>query len=254
MANERYAEFLEETPKSWIQALFEESSTQKYRLGQRRPLADGREYMYIQAGAANLDPGKLTMARAMVAANEANLALANISAAVVAAGCREITVTVGNTILANTANALAEGYINIVDGTGQGYSYKIKGHPAIAANGTGNLSLYDKVRAALTTAKGTIFMNPAKAVIATAGVPTATLVGVPMFTITANYYAWVQVKGPAAVLANGTLVIGNDCGPGTVAGSVGPLPANTGEVYPRVGRVIAIGTADLDYASIDLRL
>lgn len=253
MANERYAEFLEGGPKTWIQGLFEESSTQKHKLGVRRALADGREYIYIQAGAANLDPGKLVQARAIVAANEANLAVANVANAV-ANAVRVLTVTVGDTTLANTANALAEGYITICDGTGQGYCYKIKDHPAIAANAAGNFTLYDKVRANLTTAKVTLHPHPCKGAIVHPSPPTAALLGVPMFTVTANYYAWIQAKGPAAVLANGTLVIGDTCiASASVDGSVSPS-ANGSETEAQVGMVMAIGTADLDYATVNLNL
>ncbi len=252
MADERYAEFIEETPQTWIQGLFEESSTQKYKLGTRRRISDGREFIYGHAGASNLAVGKLMQASLPDTANTANLAVTNVANAV-ANAVRQITVTNGDHALANTANAYAEGYVAIQDGTGLGYLYKIKNHPAIAANANGVFTLYDKLRANLTNAHVTLIKHPCEGILIHASPPTAGLVGVTLDNVTANYFAWFQTKGPASVLVQGTLVIGDTCiADATTDGAVGPS-ANGQETEIQVGRVIDIG-ANGEYGIVDLNL
>ena len=249
MANERFAEYLEEAPKMWLQSLFEESSTQKHPLGVMRPLADGRMYVYARAGATALAPGKLCQTALTDPTNTANLvpSVANI-------GDRVIRLTMGDSALANVANALAEGwiYVNLHAANGA-QAYKIMYHAAIAANAAGNFYLYDKIRSANIAAGNgcSLLKNKYKDILIHASVPTGAVVGVPMFSITANYYAWVQRKGPAAVLTQGTLVVGDHCIPdATTDGAVGPN-ANGSETEQIVGRVMQVN-ANAHYSLIDL--
>lgn len=250
MANERYSEYIEETPKTFVQGLFEESSTQKHPLGQIRRLSDGREFIYCKMGTTNAVAGSTYQARVPVIANEANLAVAanaNI-------GDRTLTVTMGDTTLANTANALAEGYVWVSSATGNGHCYKIKSHPAIAANASGNLTLYDKIRANLvTTSKVSVVPNTCSAVIQTVANVTAAPVGVATFIVTANYYAWLQMSGPCAVEVDGTVVAGDAvvCS-NAAAGTVMPS-ANGLETYFQVGICIANNAND-HWCLVDLKL
>lgn len=252
MANERFAEFIEQDPKSFVQGLFEESSTQKQRLGTIRKLSDGREFVYAQMGAANAVAGAVYQGVAPVVANHANMAVT----ANAAVGAREVSITMGDSTLANTANALAEGFLWVNTGAGNGCAYKIKSHAAIAANANGNIALYDKVRIALTaaTSKVSVMQHPCKAVIIHPSPPTGAIVGVAPQVITANYFAWLQRRGPCAVEVEGTVVNGDSviCSE-TVDGTVGPGANGASEEEYPVGVCIA-NSANDHWALIDLKL
>lgn len=248
MADERYGQFQEETPRSWVQGLYEESSTQKYPLGTERAISDGRVFVYVEVGAANLATGKLVQGEA-IEANHANCAVANVANAV-ANRTRQVTVTLGNANL--TANQYAEGFMNVEDGTGLGYAYKVKNHPAANANANVVVTLYDKLRANLTSAHVTLVKHPCKDVIVTAANATQRIVGCPQMTLTANYYGWVQKKGAASVLVAGTLVAG-DMAYEAANGAAGPPAANIVPTTQYVGRVLHLG-ANTEYGLVDLDL
>lgn len=251
MANERFSEYIEEHPKIWLQNLYEESSTQKHPLGTRRRLSDGREFVYVKAGATNIVSGVVCQTATTDPTNTANLAVtANANV-----GERSIAFTMGDSTRANTANAYAEGwaYINLHAANGA-TAYKIRYHAAIAANAGGTLYLYDKVRANITTSnKVSLAYNKHAGVLVHASVPTGAIVGVTLQAVTANYYAWLQTKGEAAVLTQGTLVVGDHCIPdSTTDGAVGPN-ANGSETEQIVGRVVQVN-ANGQHSLIDLAI
>ena len=251
MADERYAEFTEETPKSYLQNLFEESSTQKHKLGTLRTLSDGRQFVYARAGAANIAAGYLCCAETEEAANLSDWAIT----ANAAVGARTLAVTVGDLAAAIVANEFNEGYIyEDLANAANSCAYKIKSHPAFAANASGNIEIYDKVRSALTTSLTlSAVHNPHRAVIIHPSPPLNTLIGVTAMPITANYYGWFQKRGPAPVTITGTVVVGDEVFPAAVDGSVGPGANGTSEVLAVIGIAMANNANDC-FALIDLKL
>jgi len=249
MANERYAEFIEETPKSYLQGLFEESSTQKHKLGTERKLSDGRVFVYAKMGATNAVAGQVYQS-VVVDANVANVAVANANVS-----DRTITVTPVTVLTADAvANAFAEGFAHITTGGANGMAYKIKSHGALTANTAANFVLYDKLRSAnLATSKVTLTRHPVKDVIVHLSPPTSGLVGVPTFVVTANYYAWLQKKGPCPCEVDGTVVAGDKaiCS-ANANGTISPA-ANGLETEITVGKVIYAAANDL-WALVDLDL
>jgi hypothetical protein len=253
MANERYGEFLEDTPRTFAQGLFEESATQKHPLGTIRRLSDGREFIYCQMGGAAGVAGSLYQSIAADVANSGNLAVtaaANI-------GSRSISFTLGNSGLMATANSCSEGFAHINVGASNGMAYKIKSHAAIVANAGGTVVLYDKVRnanIATATSKVTITPNRCKSVILTTGSNnTGTLVGVAIVPSTAAYYVWLQKRGECAVEVDGTVVVGGAVFPAANDGTVGPGANGTTEAFFPVG-ICMVPNANDTWALIDLRL
>jgi hypothetical protein len=242
------AAFFEQTPKSFVQKLFEESSTQKQHIGCTIRLADGREYVYGQAGAANIAVGKLCQGAVHDVANHGNIALTNANA-----NDQSVTVTLGNLLIA--ANAYAEGYLNVCDGTGEGYLYKIKSHPAAAANAALVIKLYDKILLTTSSAHCTLVRHPAKGIIIHPSPATQALVGVTVIPVTANYYAWWQKKGPCCVLVDGVIVAGGQVFVGSVDGSVAPSSGNAIDdiKLQTIGRVLTVD-ANTMHGVIDLQL
>lgn len=259
MANERYSEFIEESPKSYLQGLFEQSATQKHKLGTVRRLSDGREFIYAQAGAANLAAGKPVQTPAFDLANVGNCAVANANV-----GDRTITVTPVTVAAGDAAaNTFAEGFAYIHTGTANGMAYKIKSHGALTANTAANIVLYDKLRGAnLVTANSIVSLirNQCKAVIVHPSPPTSTLVGVPTFPVTANYYAWLQRKGPCPCLIAGTVVVGETVyASNTVDGAVEAAPANAANIVTNPQLKYPVGTAmannaNTNYGMVDIKL
>ena len=196
--------------------LYTESSTAKYKLGHRFELFDGRVFRYCNFDAA-VTVGK------MVCADQSTGAADEITNGVIA------TATAGSTVVSLTAagsagppadfqgveaNDYAGSYLHITDGDGEGFTYRIKSNGA-AASDVVAFTLYDPIVTALTTgatdwAISASRYNNCHITDATEG----TLVdlfptGVTMIGITSGYFAWVQTRGQATCLADGTITEGN---------------------------------------------
>ena len=227
------------------QSIYETSAIPKHDLGAMAKLRDGRVFYYAKAGSAALVAGQVQCAPAPVA-NHKDIAVA----AAVAVGATRVSVTLGATAAA--ANAYAEGYIHLNSGTaGAGNYYKIKSHRAIASGGTGTIELYDPIQEALTTSsKATLTANPFNGVVVAATTLVAPPVGVPIVDVPAGHYCWLQTWGLAAVLTNGTIVIGQNVAPGGDAGAVAAVAAATTPVIGYVAQV----NATTEYSLIVLRI
>lgn len=227
------------------QNIYEDSETQKLPLGTRLVLGE-RIFHYARAGAPALTPG--TLAQCPVpAADHTALAIATV-----AAGQTEVTLTNGAST-ALTANMYRDGFLWCDGGTNVGHGYRIKSHPAALVNATCVFTLYDELVEALTNATETaaLHRNPYDGLIIHPSPPTAHVVGVPPVDVTAAYYFWLQTWGPAPVVTEGTLVIGNHAaiGDGTDGGV---QPADT-DVELIVGDVMRV-EAEGEYSLIYLRL
>lgn len=231
------------------QDLYTISDTQKLPLGTKIRLADGRAFVYGKAGAADLAPGKINQS---VVPTEEDQAV-TVTAAV---GTSAVTVNFDG---AQTANALAQGYLYVNDDTGEPQLYTIKSHPA-GTNGV-TIQLNERIRTAITAAAGTVspLKHPLDGVIVHPSPPTAAIVGPCLVTITASYYGWFQVSGPAALLTDGTIVIGKTVMPSaSVDGAVVDAlltegTPNTGNNAPVVGIVIQV-SADTEYSLVNLAI
>ena len=255
--------FEKEMPTMFTQNLYEESNVALAPLGAVRTLSDGREFVYCHvSNAANLAAGALAQSPVCDVANLGNLAItanANI-------GAKEVSITLGDTTAANTANALAGGILHINTGAGNGCAYRIESHAAIAANANGNIALSDKLRAniAAATSKASLYPDPYKNVIVHPSPPTGKLVGVATFPVTKNYYAWLQRKGPCALeneagsgaaLAPGEEAYASPASDGCITGQVSnanAIVAMTTFKFP-VGKVMANNAND-HWALVDLNL
>ena len=234
MTNERYAEFIEESPKLFVQGLFEQSTTEKQKLGTVRKLSDGRVFVYAKVGAVDLAAGKLCQAPVQVA-DHLNIAVA----AVVPIDAREVTVTLGAT--AATKDQYKDGFLYVNSGTGVGCAYKIKAHPAADASTFLKVSLYDKIRVALaTTSKVTLFSNPFNGTIVHPAPTTAALVGIPQIVVTAAYYYWSLVKGMTPCLIDGTPAINDHLIPSDLVDGAVEVDA-AASVVQRIGTVLNTG-------------
>ena len=226
------------------QSIYEASETLKGKIGTILHLGE-RAFVYAQAGAVALAAGKMVQSSAPVPNH------LNITPAVTAVYSQEVTVTLGATEA--TKNQYRNGWFHVNGDAGEGQCYRIKSNPAADSGATCLITLYDSIAVALTAASDvTLTANAYKGVII---VPHAALTaparGVPLVAITEAYYGWLQVAGPAPVLTQGTVVIGQKVGlGGTADGACGPVAADVTDVWGTVMQV----NASTEYSLIDLTL
>lgn len=198
------------------QDLYESSTTQVHRIGERIETSDGRVFRYAQAGGSALVAGNVLQAPAQVTTHKM------MAPAAAAIGDTTVTATLGSTN-AVTANQYAGGYLITALTPGNGYAYLIDSHPAASADATCAIKLAEPLRVALTTSTDvSLQQNPYKAVIQS---PVTTLtgavVGVAVVPAAASEYCWIQTRGVAPVLTAGTPGVGLAVVvPGTAAGCV----------------------------------
>lgn len=211
--------------------------------GERAVTPDGRSFRYCQAGATALVPGKLQQAPAEITNHQ------DLTPTATAAGAFQVTVTLGAT--AATANQYSGGWVVVTLTPGQGYQYRISGHPAADASASLTLTLTDPIQVALTTSSRVdLVLNPYKGVIVNPASASSTPVGVAVYPVTAAYYGWIQVGGTATVLADGAVTVGTSLVASNA--TAGAVEALTG-VQAVVG-VAETGIATTEYGAVRLLL
>jgi hypothetical protein len=233
---------LSNTPQVIGQTLFSTSSVAYHANGELVFSPDGRQFRYCKAGGTTLVPGKLQQSAAEDTTNFQNLAVA-----AAAIGATSVTTTTTVTL---TANQLAGGLMIITTSTGAGYVYRIKSHPAVTT-AVVTIALEDPILVALTTSSRIdVHPNLYDGVIVNPATASSTPVGVAIYPVTNAQYGWLQVKGAAPVLADGTVVVGTSvCASNATAGAV---EAFTGVQAP-VGLAIT-GGATTEYVQVALNL
>lgn len=189
------------------QGIYEESSTQKQRIGERLSLGE-RTFYYAKASGA-IKGGYLVEAAAL---GGATTTLQNTCAVTVAAPLDTVKVYVNALSNAQTANTFADGWAAIWDASGTltAYLYYVKSNTALATSGvTSYITLYDPLHVALTTSDQISLMaNRYKDVVTLSSATTLAgdIVGVAPITITTGgYYFWLQTWGPCAVIPTAAL-------------------------------------------------
>lgn len=218
------------------------SSVQQGALGLVAETKDGRMFRYGLAGAADLAVGKLAQQSAVVTTHQ-NIVVAG------SAGDLTATVTLGATNNA-TADQYKDGYLSGLSGTGAGQTVRIRTHGAIALSTAGTIYLAEPLTTTFAaTPKGSLTKSPFSGmIISSTADTTEQVVGVPIITITAAYYGWVQTKGIAAVLVNGTVTKGAGIIKGATTAGSADIEA-TGTITTRIGVCYDTAGASTTYAT-----
>jgi len=195
------------------QSIYEESTTQKARLGTRLELG-GRVFRYAQLStSANITgAGVLLCASTPIASHQT--AILNVLATT--AGARAITCTAsaGNEF---STNQYQDGYVVIATTLAGGYSFRIKSH------GTGAsipFTLYDSISTAVGAGPASLEPNPYKSVLK-GNSPSDLGVGVSQCAITTGNYAWLQTWGPGGMNASTAIAAGLTLCVGVSGGAAG---------------------------------
>lgn len=225
------------------QGVYSESSVQLHDIGTIVHSNDGRVFRYAKAGGTTLVPGKLQQAPAEDTTNFQNLTVTAPTA-----GDTSITTT---STLTLTANQLAGAFLIISTATtNPGQVARVRSHAAATA-AVVTFHLDDPIVYTPTgTTKIDIHPNPLNGVIVNPATASSAPVGVALYKVTNAYFGWLQVKGPAPVLADGAITVGTSlAASNAVAGAVEPL---TGVQAP-VG-IALTGVATTEYGLVHLNL
>lgn len=179
------------------QGTMQESETQKAPIGALLALNDGRKFRYCKNGAVALAAGKTL--QAVILGTERDDAVN--AAAAVSIGSTTVIITA---IVTVAADDWAEGFLHIVNDTGEGLQYKIKGNTAASIGNDYTVTLYDPIVTALAATTDVILSKSPYSGVLLAADDLSLCMGVPTIPITANYYFWSQTSGVAMVLQNGS--------------------------------------------------
>ncbi len=234
------------TPQSFGQNLYVSKATADCPLGTLAYTADGRVFRYVYAAVATV-AGKLYQTAAELTNHD------NLAVTAAAIGATRLTITLGNTAV--TANQYAGGMVSVDTTAGVGYGYLITSHPAADASAACVFTIEAPglIVALDSNSRCTLTPSPYASVIIT---PATTLTGAPVgvstYIIAAGEYGWLQVKGPATVLIQGTPAVGNAVvSPGSAAGAVTTDPANAATII--IGTIMVAG-ADGEYNPVLLNI
>ena len=223
---------------------FNNYDAQRWPLGTRMAMQDGRRFVFAAAGGTALVAGKLQQSEIPDVDHDT---LAVQAAGV--AGDRTITFTNGADEV--EADLYADGFVCIeaAAGVGEGRSYKIEiTHGVLAASSTQILPLaagYGLATALNTSDKITLIKNPYQDNIITAAPLTAMVTGIAQSAVPVDNWGWLQTWGPCACLVDGVEVIG---GRVSAAGTAGNSTVGSIEATGIIITTTAITTAQMTEA------
>ena len=238
------------------------TSGKKHRLGTKMVFPDGRTFFYGKSGEA-ITAGKVAMMKTPNADHIKDLAVA----AAAAQGAQQLSITNGGSTAVTgsgkytgdftTEGDLVDGYLFVNDDAGEGQTFQLPAHSTAATGAAITVDLYpnDSVRTALTTSSevGISVSIYSAAEVWDVNDIDGVLVGVPTCNQTSGYYGWYQTAGPAAVLTNGTVVLGKNVMTGsTTDGSVDVMADDSSAEF-LVGGVLHVG-ATTEYSLVDLQI
>lgn len=227
-------------------------NSQRWPVGMKGILPDGREFRFAEVGGSNI-------ATARVCQSEVPGANFDELAVPAAEAINQTVLTITNGVTTIAKDDFKEGYINVEDDTGEGHLYKIKTNAAEGAGSANfdvtieNSQRWEETATANSGAKAKgivvawttattvgLTKSPYRDVIIHPSPPTAAVVGATCRALAANLFGWLQVKGPASVLTEGTLVIADSVQPSSSAdGAVTPMTLTEGtpntEIAANVG-------------------
>lgn len=220
------------------------------RYGQTAMTSDGRLFQYAANGSTSvaLAPGKLAQG-AVSTANHVNRT--GVTATV---GQQTVTFAVGATAV--TANQYQDGYLVVNAGTGAGQALLISGNTSASSSGSPTVNLKDAFTTATAVADSKFSLHPnpwSAALIAASASATSVLpAGVPLVSMPASGFGWLQVGGPASVLANGTPALGSGVIPSATTDGAVDVEATT-TVTARVG-LMMITAVSTEYRPVLLTI
>lgn len=188
------------------QGIYKISSTSNGDLGSVLEFEDGRKFVYCLNGTDTLTPGAFIQGP-VENANDESVTLQTS----IVVGDTTVSVTTGRSY---TANELQDGWVQVEDVAAAviGHARKIKSHPAASSSATMVITVYDAFTDTATAATDTLNLmeHPYNGVMLKNATADGPLLGVAPCDVTAAYYFWLQVAGPASIISGeNTMVVGD---------------------------------------------
>ena len=227
--------------------VFHETATKKFPLGAISEARDGRLWRYIENGAAICY--KAAMCQSSVPVANWTQQVQTDGASFAAVGDKIVNVNMDTTA---SVHDFIDGWLVLQDAdpaAGLGDMYLIKDNLVGVAGTSGydvSIKIADSggIRTAFVAASElTVIKSKYKdVVIVPAAAATAPAVGVPLIDISANYFGWVQSRGPCPVIVDTeTVVVGDQIGETDDANTDGGAGIHA-VTYPIWGTVMVKGT------------
>lgn len=222
---------------------YAESASQLYPLGTRLERGEC-VWRYCENATATLAIGRPVQSAARTHAEQDDDIVVGVAGSI---GGNTISLT-STTNLAvaplSSANTLAEGYIFVNDGAGQGQCRKIRAQEAFVTTTATLHTVYEDWTIEVTAANGQVGLvqSSFKNVIVSQATLTGMCVGVPGIPVTADYFFWAQTKGPAAVVTKQAISFGTAVVVGTTEGQIDDQSAWTTE--QNIGWLLTPGVTD----------
>lgn len=212
------------------------------KLGEVATTVDGRVYRYAQAGATDLDPGKLCV-NADADANAVNKTIARTYTVADLARDQLVVFDAGGTIVADDYR---DGTLAITDATGEGVLSRVVGNTGVTGAGEITVYLAEPIPVALTidVSEATLLKSPWDDIVISATDQADQPVGVPNTLIDDADYGWVQTGGMCAVWADEAVTRGLALTIGT--GTAGQVEALDAAGEPQIG-IATIALVDTEY-------
>jgi hypothetical protein len=248
-------------------------ATQKHPLGTRLVMEDGRVFHYAKNGGTQLAKAKVVCSPLVEGDENVDLELQD--ALTTASRVANPIVTMSTAAAYSAAHRFKDGYMIAHTGTGAGQMVMLSDNDKGGTSAGTAVKVYFKDENYLTAALDTsssrvgLVQNPYCEVVVCPAwadfTPTARPAGVPLATITASYYFWLQTWGPCPVLAGNAPVEGADIiVGGSSTGTAGDVnsgynmhtsaAAEGGAVnFPALGMVMS-GDTDAEYMLVFLMI
>lgn len=234
------------------QTPYQQSITQNFMMGSKMRMVDGRKFIYSKAGSGGHAIG--TMHQTEVPLSNWTDEVQTAYGFAIGQSAGTVLITTGSSL---TANEWKDGFMNVLSGTGIGQCHQILSNTAHET--LPHVTLNEGVVSAILAADHVSIVKNRflDTIVVPTGVQTGRLTGVALLGVTAAYFYWSQVKGPAPVLVDtgGALAFDHQVGNGgAVAGACDVLiPTTASALMESWGRVLSVGAAT-EYALIDLDL
>lgn len=232
--------------------LYTSDTAATHALGELLYGINGKAFRYVQAGTTALVVGNVVQGPAV------DTQFDDMTPGTCAAGFDAqgygVQVIIGTSTVAANAFVGASLAVSVTPGLGE--EYTVQGHTTGTSGGTLTFYLDRKIRTGWTSATRVTLRNLWSGVVqAPATTLTNAVAGVAIYALPASTYGWIQTKGLAAVLGDGsTAIVGSDVGaPGTVAGAFGVNVAGSGKSNSlgRILRANASGKTVQVYLDLD---
>lgn len=169
-------------------------------VGTKMVIEDGRTFRMAENGAVAGVCGRLFQSAVITVADNGAQAVGTIAAG------ETILTGVGATNNAVAADVLINGYLFVDTAAQLDAVHRVKANDAIAAAGTGNVTLFTALQDAIAGAETVSYIvNPYRNIIIHPSPQTANLAGVVSVALPADNFGWVATGGPCKVLVDGAV-------------------------------------------------